>query len=95
MKESNARWDEGKGRVKDALLGRYQSNVLSGLPSPPPLKPQKNGDSGEEAGFWQMRNLLLDTWLGYGRTPVLGSEHRTRGTVKREQPQVSGLEGWT
>lgn len=36
-----------------------------------------------EAGFWQkMRNLLLDTHFWYGRTPVLGSEHRTRERVK-------------
>lgn len=60
---------------------------------PPSPQTPENEDSGEEAGFWQMRNLLLDTCLGYGRTPVLGSEHRTRGTVKREQLQVSGVEG--
>lgn len=34
--------------------------------------------------------MLLDTCLGYGRTPVLGSEHRTRGTVKREGSRCLG-----
>ena len=95
MQEPSARWDEGKGKAKDTLLGREEQCSLTAV-SPHTLPTQKNGDSGEGAGFWQeMRNVLLDTCLGYDRTPVLGSEHRSRGTVKREGPQVSELDGWT
>lgn len=84
MKESNARWDEGKGRVKDALLGRYQSNVLSGLPSPPP--PQ----TPEEWRLWGGSRLLADEEFAFGH--VVGVWQDTCSWV-RTQDQRDSEEG--
>lgn len=78
MKEFSASWDEGKGRVKE----RQPPNP----PTPTPEEWRLWGGSR----LWQgVRTLLLDTCLSKGRTLVLRSDHRTRGTEEREGPHVS------
>lgn len=66
MNEFSARWDEGKGRAKDNLLGRWDSSVLS-APPPPNLEEwrlwrREEALAGDkESAFGQVFEVRQDT----------------------------------